>query len=98
MVKAKTKHNKIIIVINDDFYIARDSMSYNLYRKGLNNKGKIKIDLIGYYHDVSKALERACILINDGKLNGTTTAEEYLKSLRETIDELKETIKKGINR
>lgn len=89
---AKGKKEIITIVINDEFYVERDSMAYILYQKT-----KDKIDCKGNYGNLESCLRKAYVLIAESRLDERTTVLDYIRELKATSNELKETLKKGLN-
>lgn len=98
---AKGKKEITTIVINDEFYVERDSMSYNLIRNGKANSksGEVvdKLINVGFYNDMESCLKKAYILIAESKLDERTTVLDYIRELKATSNELNETLKKGLN-
>lgn len=95
---AKGKKETITIVINDEFDVERDSMSYNLMRKGkADSKSGETINKLGFYNDMESCLRKAYVLISERKLNEKTTVLDYIRELKATTNELNETLKKGLN-
>lgn len=66
----------------ENFYIAQDEYSYNLIRKNANSE-----TTIGYYVNLSQALQKAALQV---QLDGNKiTLEEYVNKLNNKLDEFK---------
>jgi len=97
---AKGKKEITTIVINDDFYVERDSSCYTLFKNGQSKSNDDELSekyiKLGYYYDLESCLKKAYVLIAENNLDERTTVLDYIKELKAVSKELNETLKKGL--